>query len=891
MTAFRESAGSRAFSLVFINMALERANQADVVKALPELLLGIGNVAVAQQQGLLRSLVGFLALLPSNRDLAADAQWKALLAQEADRKVVLSWMLKLLLLPAVSDAERLELTVQDKRPLVWGPEGLNKCKDGIMRLLDVVELFPKAEEVWQHLLVALGDSAVQERASTAIMRRRVDRESPELVAATLSLLERTLPGVPFGIREAAIGQLCKSQIASKPPLLGRSLKVAVDALFSEENRLKSRGVQLLRWMLQHIQGDHLSPFAVGLVAGILQLLAKQLAIPANDALREGCYTVVGAVIRACPGPFRSSLSIPSALAATLARESPQSSGVRDALRMALFEMSTAYSSGIEVAQVVQFLQSLASSPSPEVRSVAGRWCKETLPYSNAQARAIALVLSDDDNLSVSREARQALNGTVDYPAFSDMLDAVLEQTAITSSSSSSSESLSSSSSSPVSATATAGPPSWHDPAIKFLWRCLPRAESLLDLSPSVLQKWDSLLWHAMEKGRVISALPSVACQYLVQSISLDPPRLLAETRDAWIDSRWEAVATNAYAGAIRADGRPVFATLAAMVHAALSAGNPKLLAAVRGTSDKLALLCAGQTPAPMERVASAAQFYGLLTSVFPDRDSQVAVWDRLVKLLHSSQEPLIVSAALAGLGELARRGCVGGGLELACQILGDKLAKSDRLVAEGAVQLIGAVALGSNLSLEQRETAVTALLKWCPSSSHSEISWVSGETLSVILAGWQSDCVFLGPYASWRWLDSKNASTVLLELVRPTLLRLYREPMASGNIKQRECVSVWLCSLLRFCPAVMKPHLSHVMQALSVLLSDPSAVTRECASRGLLYAWNEGGEEDKSTLLSGLVRDFGTSSAGKPKFDREIFPDDALRVPKGSFSFFVWFIL
>jgi hypothetical protein len=50
------------------------------------------------------------------------------------------------------------------------------------------------------------------------------------------------------------------------------------------------------------------------------------------------------------------------------------------------------------------------------------------------------------------------------------------------------------------------------------------------------------------------------------------------------------------------------------------------------------------------------------------------------------------------------------------------------------------------------------------------------------------------------------------------------------------------------------------------------------------YAWNEGGEDEKSILLSGLVRDFGaagSSSASKPKFDREIFPDDALRAPKG----------
>jgi hypothetical protein len=724
----------------------------------------------------------------------------------------LAWTLKLLLLPAISEAERLELTAQDKRPLVWGGDSLGKCKEGIMRILDVVELFPKNEDVWQHLLVALGDGNVQDHASTAVMRRRVDRELPSLMDGALSLLERTNPGVPFGIREAVMAQLCKSQVISQPPLLGRALKVAVEALFTEESRLKSRGIQLLRWMLQHIHADHLSPFAMGLVAGLLQLLSKQLTIPATETLREGGYTVIGAVIRACPGPFRTSLAIPNALAATLAREAPQSS-VRDALRMALCEMSTAYSSGIDPQLVVEFLQSLAKSQSPDVRSVAGRWCKEALPYSNARARAVALMLSDDDHLSVSREARQALNATFDYPSFADMLTAISAQTV----------------------SVEGVPPSWHDPAIKFLWRCLPKPESLLDLPADVLIRWDELLWNAMKHGRVTSALPIVACQHLVYSTSLDPRKMLATTRDSWIDSRWEAVAFNAYGGAVRADGRPVYASLAALVHAALSPENARLLSAVNATMAKLSQLCAGQTAAPMDRVAAAAHFLGLLSSTHPDVESQRLIWDQLVTLLRSSQEPLIVAAALAALSEQARRKRGGpGALDLACEMLGDKLARSERVVAEGAVQLIGAVALGSNLSLEERNVATSALLKSCPSSSHGEIAWVSGEVLSLIFAGWGSQCVHLGQAAAWKWFDGHNTSELMPELIGPTLLRLYREPMASGNIKQRECVAVWLCSLLRFCPSLMKPHLSHMMQALSILLADPSPLTRECSSRGLL---------------------------------------------------------
>jgi hypothetical protein len=877
ITSFRESPGSRAFSLLFLNMALERVDPVVARQLVPELLVGISSAAAPLQQGLLRSLLPFIADLPANRDLAADAAWKRLVQHDGDRSVFLSWSLKVLLLPAVTEQERMELTVQDKRPLVWpGNDSLGRCKDGFMRLLDVVEFFPKPLEVFPHFLVALGDSAVQERASTAIMRRRIDREAPELMDAALRLLERSTPPLPFGVRDAIIAQLCKSQVISRPPLLPRALKVALGCLFAESdasNRMKARGVQLLRWMLQHMQGEHLSPFATGLVAGILQLMAKQLSIPATEPLREGGYTVIGAVIRVCPGPFRSSLAIPSALAATLAREPPQSA-VRDALRQALYEMSPAYAGGgVSDAAMMEFLQSLAKSPSPDVRSVAGRWAKEAVAFSNPVARAVALSISDDDHLAVSREARQALNATVDYPPFDAMLDAVVAQSVVV---------VEQGSSPPP-------PPTWHEGAIKFLWRCLPRPEALLDMPQAVLIKWDALLWNAMEHGRVTSALPAVACQHLVSTVCMDPAKILFATREAWVEKRWEAVANNAYAGAVRSDGRPVYATLAALVHAALSPQDARLLRCVDATIDKLVAICAGQVSVPGDRLAAAAHFLGLLSSTHPSAAGQARVWELVVQLMRCSQESAIVAACLSALSELSRRSDAFAkeALEMACETLAGTQAKSERSVAEGAVHWIAAIALGCQLDAEQRNTAIGALFKACPSSTHGELSWVSGEALAIIFAGWATECAHGGPYVPWKWFDGKRRTVEMPELVRPTLLRMYREPMSSGNIRQRECVAVWLCSLLRFCPWLITPHLSHVMQALSVLLADPSALTRECASRGLLYAWNQGGEEDKSILLSGLVRDFGpdggatgTAPAGKTKFDREIFPDDALRVPK-----------
>ncbi len=112
------------------------------------------------------------------------------------------------------------------------------------------------------------------------------------------------------------------------------------------------------------------------------------------------------------------------------------------------------------------------------------------------------------------------------------------------------------------------------------------------------------------------------------------------------------------------------------------------------------------------------------------------------------------------------------------------------------------------------------------------------------------------------------------------LHRVFRGPMASGNIRQRECVAVWLMSVLRYCPKAVQGDLMHIQQAASLLLSDPSALTRECSSRVLLYSWEAGTEADRAALLAALMRDMESKQGDSLKVDRSVFPDDALRTPK-----------
>ena len=864
LDSYRANASSRGMALVFLNLALDRTE--GVVKLLPKLLVGIADINAKLRDNFLRTLLDYVHLLPSSRDVFLDPDWKDFVKRDKDVDVMLAWAFKVLVFPAVTEEERASLTADGKRLLDWGHNGelLGKTKDGFLRLFDNVELFSN-EQIYSHLLLGMGDvnTLAQERSATALTRRRVDRDSVAIVSDAVALLERSAPPVPFGVRDVVLAQLCKAQAVSRPPLLPRVLKLALGTLFGENERLKGRSIQLLRWMLLHIEPAHLSPFAGGLVAGLLQLVARQLVIPATDSLRAGAYAVIGAVIRQCSTPFKASLAIPDALVSSLAREQTQSS-TRDALRSALFEMAPAFADWTDEAAMVEFLRKLASSSSPEVRSVAGRWAKETLPFSCARARSVALSLTEDEHLSVSREAKQALNDTKHYPSFVEMLAAVNEET-------------------PTNLTE---PPLWHGGAIRFLWRCLPDASALLGMPQAVQIAWDRLLWTAMESGRVTSSLPATACQHLVWTVSVDPLRVLETTRQSWIDTRWAAVAFNAYAGPIRSDGRPLYATLASMVHAALSpldAGS--LLASVDETIEALKDLASGKTSAPVERLAAAIHFLGLLVSVHP-RAGTVAppIWDLLLSVFDASKDTVISSACIEALSQLSRRIpglSVAAGLDKACSVLTGLVAKSERLVAEEAVYWIGALALGNNLTAEQKTTAVDAIFEACPPSSHSEISWVSGETLSILFLGWNApDCAFGGDFANWKWFDINKSSQETPEIIKPTLLRMYQHPMASGNVRQRECVAVWLCSLLRFAPKAVTPYLEHMVQAMSILLADPSSLTRECASRGLLYAWNVGGEEDKSLLLAGLVRDFSTGTGSKQKFDREVFPDDALRNPK-----------
>ena len=305
---------SRSMVQIFLVTAIERrkkSNMKEIVSLFPSLLIGIHRIPVASRQTLLRSLVSVIVELGnSGGDLSRDEHWNTMLKDENDRRVFLDWTLKLLLLPAVSADEDSFLTCGGKKPLVWPQDSLAKTKAALMKMFDLNDLFPETPEIFQHICVALGDGnpSVQERAHTVVTRRRNDleKESEKLMDQALKLLERTNPPVTFNVRDATIAQLCKSAVVAAPPLLPRTLKIALATLFSEEtsSRLKNRGIQLLRWLLKHMKSEHLAPFALGIVAGLLQLVAKQLEIPATESIREGAYTMIGAVIRTCGEPFR-----------------------------------------------------------------------------------------------------------------------------------------------------------------------------------------------------------------------------------------------------------------------------------------------------------------------------------------------------------------------------------------------------------------------------------------------------------------------------------------------------------------------------------------------------------------------------------------------------------
>lgn len=854
---------TRAFPLLFINMALDREAREVSVKRLPQLLRGIASVGKVHRQALLRSVLDLMAHLPNSRDLVADASWQALLNDARDKEALLLWMLLVLMSPALSDEERADVTGNNKKPL--DSATLPAIKAGIIRLLDPSELFSNAE-VFAHLLCAMGEG--NDNASASVTRRRIDREQADVMDKALLLVERENPPLPVSIRDTVLAQIARSSIVCQPPLVSRTMKVALGALFIEndpQNKMKNRAVQLLRWVIQKIDASFLNPVAVRLVGSLLVAVSKASTGLNVDSFREGAYTVIGAVVRAAGAPFRSNLAIPNALVATLGRE-PAQSIVADALRGALYEMAPSYamSHGVAEDDLVAFVQTLALSPSPDIRSVAGRWCKESV--NTARSYAVALYLSNDDHLTVSREAKQALNNPL-CPRFEDVLDAVVELTLKTR---------------PSTGEEKLPPPLWHEPAIKYLWRCLGSSSKILEVPKEHLVKWDAFLWNSVENGANTSALPSVACQHLAETIAVDPDKILSATREAWAGKRWEFTAFNSYGGPVRADGRPMYALLAALVHAALSKSDEILARSVGEFIDKLVKTCESKSM-PTERQGAALYLLGLLGSVHQSDATVTNVWKLLTRLLEESTEPLLSSSCLLALAEMSRRkGCFAEeALSSACKMLDGKHAKSERLVSEGVIRWMMSILLGAPLSVEQKSSVVDVLLKVCPASTHAEISWGSGEVLAVVFSSWDAEC---SNDPHWLWFEShlpvRSSAKGAADLLRPTLHRIFREPMSSGNVKQRECVAVWLCSFLRYCGPAITPELDHVQQALSILLADPSSLTRECASRGLLYAWNLGGEDSKSALLSGLVRDFGAQS--KQKFDRDVFPDDAIRTPKAS---------
>ncbi len=507
---------------------------------------------------------------------------------------------------------------------------------------------------------------------------------------------------------------------------------------------------------------------------MLQLIAKQPQLVSTESLREGSYAAIGAIIRCCPAPFVANLAIPkgvacvdwfpgsfslllvfAALMSALSRE-PANSLVRLSLRAALFEMAPAYAVRPDESaqQLLELVAAMASVKDADVQSVAARWCRESFPFANATSKAIALSLTAQDNLQVAGEARQALNPKQldsGYPPFASMLQSVLALTA------------------PESVAGTAAPPAWHEGAIRFVWRCLATPSDFLALPESARASWDQLLWNAASKANVVSALPSLATQFLLDTICLAPRALLHGDRCAeWVQRRWSTVAQNSWAGSTRADGRPINAALAAVVHAALSPSNPQLLALVDACLASLQQV----RDLPVDRMCSAVALAALLASAHPNPSAASEQVYALCKRFSSHSEPAMVAASFAAMAELARRGGLSDATllqmsALATDALETPLAKAERTVSDAAVQCMSAVCLGVDLvragvpaagetRASLRSRMVDSLLKTVPVSPLAELSWIGGEALAIAFAGWDADCA-QSPY--WKWFEASKERT------------------------------------------------------------------------------------------------------------------------------------
>jgi proteasome component ECM29 len=242
---------------------------------------------------------------------------------------------------------------------------------------------------------------------------------------------------------------------------------------------------------------------------------------------------------------------------------------------------------------------------------------------------------------------------------------------------------------------------------------------------------------------------------------------------------------------------------------------------------------------------------------YPDVSAEIIAKISKFKELENvyASRSLIMVACYRAVGEMGRQSALTKDAltPLLATLLADiQKNKNDKMV-EIMLQAIGLIATGEEAE-ELFPEILKVLFELGVSNKSDEILFTIGEELASMAGGAKYCSLYAtDPYSI---IFTEPEPKIDRDAVMTQVLsKVIKEGVLHGKKIVRQCASIWLMSVVRFCRnhPRLKYHLKEVQRAFSILLTDTNEITNEVAGRGLAYVYELGDADIQDELVNSLV--------------------------------------
>ncbi|KAF3252719.1 proteasome component M29 [Orbilia oligospora] len=214
------------------------------------------------------------------------------------------------------------------------------------------------------------------------------------------------------------------------------------------------------------------------------------------------------------------------------------------------------------------------------------------------------------------------------------------------------------------------------------------------------------------------------------------------------------------------------------------------------------------------------------------------------------------------------------------------------IIALGALSLVYPAPHNPDGPSEEKDkiTKIKEILTSVHDNKMPELSFATGEALSILAAGWDSQILarkmdLVDGKVSAAGLEERENGQILSNLVS----ELLEMRTKGGSASFRKAACVWLLSMVQYCGHLdqVRERFEDIHTAFRLYLTDREEFVQETASRGLTKVYELGDKSLKEELVRNLVSSFtGTTKtlAGQVQADTQLFEPGALPTGDGSVS-------